>query len=93
MATTFYTGVQLMENVPVTPNYEHTIRFATKAAQTTYFNSKIRTSCNFNFLSYQRHNSGVIRVQVGMDILDKVNYMRFINFDMKKNISMLLSLV
>ena len=81
MATTFYTGVQLMENVPVTPNYEHTIKFPGLTAQTTYFNSKIRTSCNFNFLSYQRHNSGVIRVQVGMDILDKVNYMRFINFD------------
>ena len=81
MATTFYTGVQLMENVPLTPKYEHTLRFSTKALQTAYFNTKIRTNCTFNFLSYQRHNSGVIRIQVGMSLLDKVNYMRFINID------------
>lgn len=79
MATTFYTGVQLMENVPLTPKYDHTILFATKTAQTTYFTSKIRQNCDFNFLSYQRHALGVIRVQVGMDILDKVNYLRFYN--------------
>lgn len=81
MATTFYTGVQLMEGIPLTPKYEHTILFATKAAQTAYFTSKVRQNCTFNFLSYQRHTLGVIRVQCGMDLLDKVNYMRFVNFD------------
>lgn len=81
MATTFYTGVQLMEGIPLTPKYEHTILFASKAAQTTYFTNKVRQNCTFNFLSYQRHTLGVIRVQCGMDLLDKVNYMRFVNFD------------
>lgn len=79
MATSFLTSVDLMENVPLTPKYEHTILFATKAAQTSYFNSKVRQNANFNLLSYQRHNSGVIRLAIGMNILDKVNYLRFNN--------------
>lgn len=79
MATSFYTTVQLMEDVPLTPNYEHTVRFGIKALQTQYFDSKVRLNCSFNFMSYQRHDSGVIRIQIGMELLDKVNYLRFVN--------------
>lgn len=75
----FSTTVELMENVPLTPNYEHTVDFYTKELQTIYFNSKVKQSATFTMLSYQRHNSGVIRLQIGMDILDKVNYLRFVN--------------
>ena len=52
MATSFYTAVQLMEDVPLTPNYEHTVRFAIKALQTQYFDSKVRMNCSFNFMRY-----------------------------------------
>ena len=79
MATPFGTHVELMSNVPLNPKYEHTLLFNNKNQQTAYFNSKVLQSATFNSLSYIRHTGGVIRVASGMDIIDKVNYLRFTN--------------
>lgn len=68
-----------MANVPLTPNYEHTLTFASREAQSQYFSSKVVQSAQFTNISYQRHNSGTIRLSMGMDKLDTVNYLRFEN--------------
>lgn len=80
MATRFATMVTLMAGVPLDPMYKHTLTFANFAAQTTYFESKrVFTPATFNFISYQRHNSGVIKLEAPMNILGTVNYLSFVN--------------
>lgn len=80
MATRFATMVTLMAGVPLDPLYKHTLTFANFAAQTTYFESKrVFTPATFNFISYQRHNSGVIKLEAPINILGTVNYLSFVN--------------
>lgn len=79
MASPFNSTVELMANVPLTPDYEHTLTFTSDITQASYFANKVVQTAQFTNLSYQRHTKGSIRLQVGMDLLDQVNYMRFQN--------------
>lgn len=79
MASPFNSTVELMANVPLTPDYQHTLTFTSYITQTSYFANKVVQTAQFTNLSYQRHNRGVIRLQLGMDLLDQVNYLRFQN--------------
>lgn len=80
MATRFATRLSLMAGVPLDPTYKHTLTFANYTAQRDYFESKtVLSTANFNFMSYQRHNSGVIKVEAPMNIFGTVNYLSFIN--------------
>lgn len=80
MATRFATRLSLMAGVPLDPLYKHTLTFANYMAQRDYFESKnVYSPAAFNFMSYQRHNSGVIKVEAPMNILGTVNYLSFIN--------------
>lgn len=80
MATRFATMVTLMAGVPLDPEYKHTLTFDNFAAQVAYFESKrVFTPSTFNFVSYQRHNSGVIKLEAPMNILGTVNYLSFVN--------------
>lgn len=71
--------VRLLTNVPLDNTYAHTIYFASKQAQTTYFQSKTKAGCIFNNVSYQRHTRGSIRLQKLADNIYDCNYMMFKN--------------
>lgn len=79
MPMPYYSSVTLYQNVPLDPMYKHTLTFANKAAQTAYFETKKAANYDFTLMSYVRYQSGVIKVQATMDIVDKVNYLRFVN--------------
>lgn len=82
MATRFATMLELMSGVPLDPTYVHTLSFNTMAARDAYFDSKVTyRPATFSFMSYQRHTSGVIKVQAPMNILGTANYMRFTNMN------------
>ena len=79
MATAFNTTVELMADVPLDPQYNHTLTFANRAAQTAYFDTKVVQTASYIRMSYQRYTSGVIKVQAPMTVLGTVNYLRFNN--------------
>lgn len=79
MATPFNTVVELMGGVPLDPEYKHTLTFNSISEQANYFTSKTVISGYYSRMSYQRHNSGVIKVQAPMTLLGTVNYLRFNN--------------
>ena len=79
MATPKSTVVDLMHEVPFDPSYNHTMLFNNIDEQIAYFNGKRITTAMFNDLSYQRYDSGTIRVQSDMTLLDNANYLRFYN--------------
>lgn len=80
MATTFYTFVELMSGVPLDPRYNHTLTFNSLTEQRNYFTTKVTHSSNdFSFLSYQRYNRGVIKVEAPINLMGTVNYLRFTN--------------
>lgn len=69
--------IRLLSNVPLTLSGENTIYFSSKAAQSSYFIGK--TVETFNNNSYQRVNSGTIRVECLSDTVQNCNYLMFIN--------------
>ena len=71
--------VRLLTNVPLDNTYAHTIYFANKEAQTSYFQSKTKAGCIFNNVSYQRHTRGSIRLKKLADNIYDCNYMMFKN--------------
>ena len=80
MATPFNSRLTLYSNVPLDPDYRHTLSFANIMAQLDYFASKQALSiASFTNLSYQRYRRGVIKVQAPMTILDTINYLSFSN--------------
>lgn len=79
MPMPYYSTVTLYQNVPLDPMYKHTLTFTNKAAQTAYFETKKAANYDFTLMSYIRYQSGAIKVQATMDIVDKVNYLRFNN--------------
>ena len=56
------TTIYLLNNVPLTPDYRDTYYFENEAQQQAYFRSKI--AFTFTSQSYQRVNSGTLRVQL-----------------------------
>ena len=77
--TQFRTQVDVFGNVPLEIGTNHTILFESQAAQRAYFDSKRITGGAFTNISYQRHASGVMRLQAQMTLLGNANYLRFCN--------------
>lgn len=71
--------IRLLTGVPLDNTYAHTIYFASKEAQATYFASKTKTGCTFNNQTYQRVNRGTVRLQVLADDIYDCNYLMFQN--------------
>lgn len=71
------TDIVLCTNVPLDNSYDHTITFASKAAQLTYFASKAYKTVTAN--SYQRTMSDKLRIACTMDEAVRCNYLFFTN--------------
>lgn len=84
--TVFKTEVNLYTGIPLELGQNHTILFNTTSARDQYFASKLLGTYRFTNVSYQRHNSGVMRLAVPMSLLGTANYLTFINttFENKK---------
>ena len=77
--TRFRTYVDIFSGVPLEIGTSHTLLFDTAAEQKAYFDSKRITGGTFTNISYQRHASGVMRLEAQMTLLGTANYMRFCN--------------
>lgn len=75
----FQTQVDIYTGVPLELGQQHTILFKTKGEQSVYFASKRLNQYRFTNVSYQRHQSGVMRLAVPMSLLGTANYIKFIN--------------
>ena len=71
------TTIKLLSDVPLEPDYVHTLYFASKSAQSSYFNTKVKYT--LNSYTYQRYGKGALRVQLLADNLYDVNYLMFQN--------------
>ena len=71
------TTIKLLSDVPLEPDYVHTLYFASSSAQSSYFNGKVKYTLTAN--TYQRYDKGVLRVQKLADTIYDVNYMMFQN--------------
>lgn len=71
------TNIRILNNVPLTNRYTHTIYFATEAAQRAYFLGKYKYV--LTQYSYQRVNSNIMRVQYAAEDLYDCNYLMFQN--------------
>lgn len=69
--------IQLINNIALTPNYEHTIYFGSGAARDAYFSQKVVAT--FSGGTYTRVNKSVVRVPVAADSIYNVTYLRFNN--------------
>ena len=65
-------------NVPIEKDYKHTLYFANKEAQQSYFQSHIVNSFSFNDFTYQRKDN-IIRVPRHIDNLYNCNYVMYQN--------------
>lgn len=80
------TTIKFIKNCPLEKSYQHTLYWAQtsagRTAQTTYFNSIVKTPTSKYTLSnqsYQRSNNGKMRVQLKMEDLIDCNYLMFQN--------------
>lgn len=73
------TIVKIMKNVPLDNTYDHTVWFASKVAQETYFSGSGVVKYTLSKQSYQRTYKNKIRVEVTADNLYDCNYMAFQN--------------
>lgn len=71
------TNIRILRNVPLDTTYEHTIFFASKDAQTSYFMGLQKH--NLTNYTYQRVGKGVARVGIKAEDLYDCNYMMFQN--------------
>ena len=71
------TTIRICQDVPLDTTYEHTIYFANKSAQETYFNGK--TKYIFERNSYQRLQRGYMRVKRKAEDLYNCNYLMYKN--------------
>lgn len=71
------TVIRLLKNCPLDTTYEHTIFFSGKTAQADYF--KGLTKYTLTEQTYQRVNSGRMRVQLKADNIYDCNYLMFQN--------------
>lgn len=70
--------IELMKNVPLTPDYNHTYWFGTAQTQYNYFTSKVFITLNNQM--YTRVSNGVCRIEGEAELLKECNYMRFNNY-------------
>lgn len=71
------TIIRILKDVPLDNSYDHTIYFASKSAQTSYFQRL--TKYNLQRQTYQRVKRGRIRVGIVSDNLYDCNYVMFQN--------------
>lgn len=71
------TNIKVLHNVPLDNTYDHTIYFASAAAQQTYFASMVKY--NLTTYTYQRVNKGIMRVEGKADNYYDCNYLMFQN--------------
>lgn len=77
MSNPMITKVYLLDT-PLEGDYENTLYFDSKEAQTEYFLSKVRNGYTFTDFSYQRKD-GFIRVPMHIDKLYNCNYVMYQN--------------
>lgn len=77
--TIFRTQVDIFGGVPLEIGSNHTILFNTAVEQRAYFDSHRVTGGMFTNISYQRHASGVMRLEAQMALLGDASYLRFCN--------------
>lgn len=73
--------IKLLNGIPFTNTYEHSIFFESKTQQYNYFNSKVKHI--FNNQSYQRHSRNSLRIQINEDAVTDCSYLMFTNSDGK----------
>lgn len=71
------TNVKTLYQIPLDNTYDHTLYFATEAAQRNYFMSHVKY--HLTNYSYQRANKGVIRIMGLADNYYDCNYLMFQN--------------
>lgn len=71
------TNIRLLQGIPLSPTYKHTIRFSSASEQSTYFIQK--TKHTLTKQTYQRINRGYARVGLSADECYDCNYMMFRN--------------
>lgn len=71
------TNIRILKNVPLDNTYDHTIWFDTASDQSTYFIGKQKY--NLSNYTYQRVNSGTMKVGIEADNLYDCNYLMFQN--------------
>ena len=71
------TTIGLLHNVPLDPTYDHTIYFATLAAQRAFFQTKIKYS--FDNQTFQRTTKGVLQIRANVTTIYDCNYLIFKN--------------
>lgn len=73
------TIIKLYKNVPLDNSYTHSIYFASKSAQNSYFHGSATVVRTLQKNSYQRVTRGKLRIEVKTDDLYECNYMAFQN--------------
>lgn len=71
------TNIRLLQGIPLSSTYKHTIRFSSASEQSTYFKQK--TKHTLSKQTYQRVNRGYARVGLSADDCYDCNYMMFRN--------------
>ena len=71
--------IHLLKNVPLDPDYQHTIRFESPSNQITYFGGADLHVKSFTNQTYQRYEKGKLRIRALADELYECNYMCFQN--------------
>lgn len=72
--------IKLLKGVPLDRSYCNTIYWeGTKADQTAYFNTFVKTGCVFSNQYYQRYNKGSFRIQIPIATIIDCNYLMFQN--------------
>lgn len=71
------TNIRILKNVPLDTSYDHTIWFDSASDQSTYFIGKQKY--NLSNYTYQRVNSGIMKVGIEADNLYDCNYLMFQN--------------
>ena len=71
--------IHLLKDIPLDPDYQHTIRFTSKANQIAYFGTASLHVKSFTNQTYQRYEKGKLRIRALADELYECNYMCFQN--------------
>lgn len=69
--------IKILKGIPWDNTYQHTPRFSSRSAQTTYMNSKVKYTLSKN--TYAREGRGYLKVEKNVEDLIGCNYMMFQN--------------
>lgn len=71
-------SINILYNVPLSPDYVNTFYFESEFAQQNYFNTAFQKR-TYGFESYQRKNRGWLRINAPYKDVFNANYLTFIN--------------